>query len=49
MRFAFRFVFAILGLAIAYSVAADQAPSAKLWLGAALGYLGVVWLAIVTA
>lgn len=49
MRFAFQFVFAIFGLAIAYSLFADQLSNATLFLGAAVGWLGIVWVALATA
>lgn len=42
------FVFALLGLAI--SVATDQVHnSAALWLGASMGWLGIMWFAIAKA
>lgn len=44
------FVFALLGLAIAFSVATDQVHnSAALWLGASMGWLGIMWFAIAKA
>ena len=44
------FVFAVLGLAIAYSVAADQVHnSAVLWLSASVCWLGILWFGIAKA
>jgi hypothetical protein len=44
------FVFALLGLAIVCSVAADQVHnSAVLWIGASVGWLGIMWLALAKA
>jgi hypothetical protein len=44
------FAFAVLGLAIAFNVAADQVHSqAVLWLGASVGWLGIMWVAIAKA
>lgn len=44
------FVFAVLGLAIVFSVAADQVHnSVALWLGVSVGWLGILWLALAKA
>jgi hypothetical protein len=44
------FVFAVLGLAIAFSVAADQVHNPTvLWLAASVSWLGIVWVAIAKA
>ncbi|HXL68495.1 MAG TPA: hypothetical protein VN930_07010 [Xanthobacteraceae bacterium] len=44
------FVFAALGLAIVFSVAADQVHnSAVLWLGASVAWLGIIWVGLAKA
>lgn len=44
------FVFAVLGVAIVFSVAADQVhSSAALWLSASVCWLGIMWFAIAKA
>jgi hypothetical protein len=44
------FVFAMLGLAITFSIGADQVINpAVLWLGASAAWLGIMWFAIAKA
>ena len=41
------FVFAVLALAIGFSIAADQLHNpAVLWLGASVAWLGIMWFAL---